>query len=109
MDNQNDKPRFNLSWIYIVVAVALGYLFMTNDSGGTKEGAYRKATYSEFQDYVDKGWCSRIVVNQKEGELRMYVEPEHARDIFKRDVKGKRRLTSRCSVPQRAYNPMWMP
>ena len=85
MDNQNDKPRFNLSWIDIIVAVALGYLLMTNDSGGTKEGAYRKATYSEFQDYVDKGWCSRIVVNQKEGELRMYVEPEHTRDIFKRD------------------------
>ena len=105
MDNQNDKPRFNLSWIYIVVAVALGYLFMTNDSGGTKEGAYRKATYSEFQDYVDKGWCSRIVVNQKEGELRMYVEPEHARDIFKRDVKGKREAYLEVLCPAEGIQP----
>ena len=105
MDNQNDKPRFNLSWIYIVVAVALGYLFMTNDSGGTKEGAYRKATYSEFQDYVDKGWCSRIVVNQKEGELRMYVEPEHTRDIFKRDVKGKREAYLEVLCPAEGIQP----
>ena len=105
MDNQNDKPRFNLSWIYIIVAVALGYLFMTNDSGGTKEGAYRKATYSEFQDYVDKGWCSRIVVNQKEGELRMYVEPEHARDIFKRDVKGKREAYLEVLCPAEGIQP----
>ena len=105
MDNQNDKPRFNLSWIYISVAVALGYLFMTNDSGGTKEGAYRKATYSEFQDYVDKGWCSRIVVNQKEGELRMYVEPEHTRDIFKRDVKGKREAYLEVLCPAEGIQP----
>ena len=105
MDNQNDKPRFNLSWIYIVVAVALGYLFMTNDSGGTKEGAYRKATYSEFQDYVDKGWCSRIVVNQKEGELRMYVEPEHTRDIFKRDVKGRREAYLEVLCPAEGIQP----
>ena len=105
MDNQNDKPRFNLSWIYIIVAVALGYLFMTNDSGGTKEGAYRKATYSEFQDYVDKGWCSRIVVNQKEGELRMYVEPEHTRDIFKRDVKGKREAYLEVLCPAEGIQP----
>ena len=105
MDNQNDKPRFNLSWIYIIVAVALGYLLMTNDSGGTKEGAYRKATYSEFQDYVDKGWCSRIVVNQKEGELRMYVEPEHTRDIFKRDVKGKREAYLEVLCPAEGIQP----
>ena len=105
MDNQNDKPRFNLSWIYIVVAVALGYLFMTNDNGGTKEGAYRKATYSEFQDYVDKGWCSRIVVNQKEGELRMYVEPEHTRDIFKRDVKGRREAYLEVLCPAEGIQP----
>ena len=105
MDNQNDKPRFNLSWIYIIVAVALGYLFMTNDSGGAKEGAYRKATYSEFQDYVDKGWCSRIVVNQKEGELRMYVEPEHTRDIFKRDVKGKREAYLEVLCPAEGIQP----
>ena len=105
MDNQNDKPRFNLSWIYIVVAVALGYLFMTNDNGGTKEGASRKATYSEFQDYVDKGWCSRIVVNQKEGELRMYVEPEHTRDIFKRDVKGRREAYLEVLCPAEGIQP----
>ena len=105
MDNKNDKPRFNLSWIYIIVAVALGYLFLTGDSGASREGAYKKATYSEFQDYVDKGWCSRIVVNQKDGELKMYVQPEHTRDVFKRDVKGKREAYLEVLCPAEGIQP----
>lgn len=105
MDNQNNKPRFNLSWIYIVVAVALGYLFLTSDGGAAKEGASKKATYSEFQDYVDKGWCSRIVVNQKEGALKMYVEPEHTRDVFKRNVNAKREAYLEVLCPAEGIQP----
>ena len=86
-DNNKNKSGFNLSWLYIGIAVALGYLFLTGDNstGGTS----KEATYSEFQEYVDSGWCSRIAINQKEGELRMYVRPENARDIFKQNVDTK--------------------
>ncbi len=84
-NNQNKKPRFSLSWIYLVVAVVLGYLFFTGESkdfGGT----YKEATYSEFQEYVDSGWCSKVLVNQREGKLKMFVASEHTRDIFHRNV-----------------------
>jgi len=84
-NNQKKRPKFSLSWLYIAVAVALGYLFFTGD-GSVGAGTSKEASYSEFQEYVDSGWCSRILVNQKEGKLRMYVSAEHARDIFHRNV-----------------------
>ena len=87
-NNQNKKPRFNLSWVYIIVAVALGYLFFTGEGKGSV-GAIKEATYSEFQEYVDSGWCSKILVNEPDGKMKLYISPEHTRDVFHRDVDPK--------------------
>lgn len=87
-NNQNKKPRFSLTWVYVIVAVALGYLFFTGEGKGTV-GAIKEATYSEFQEYVDSGWCTRVVINEQEGTLKLYVSPEHTRDVFHRSVDPK--------------------
>ena len=87
-NNQNKKPHFNLSWVYIIVAVALGYLFFTGEGKGSV-GAIKEATYSEFQEYVDSGWCSKILVNEPDGKMKLYISPEHTRDVFHRDVDPK--------------------
>ena len=87
-NNQNKKPHFNLSWVYIIVAVALGYLFFTGEGKGSV-GAIKEATYSEFQEYVDSGWCSKILVNEPDGKMKLYISPEHTRAVFHRDVDPK--------------------
>ncbi|MBR1789340.1 MAG: ATP-dependent zinc metalloprotease FtsH [Bacteroidaceae bacterium] len=82
-------PRFNLSWFYVIIAVVLGFLFL-NSNGDMAGGMSKTATYSEFKEYVKKGYASRIEVNKDQGELNMYVKAEHIRDVFRTasDTKG---------------------
>ena len=83
--NQNKKrgPQISLTWIYIVIAITLGYMLMNGDSTLLSGSSSRNATYSQFKSYVEQGYASRIVVNKKDGALQMYVEPAHIRDVFK--------------------------
>ena len=76
-------PRFNLSWFYLIVAIVLGYLFLTSDDTLRGGAMSKNATYSQFREYVEQGYASRIIVNKDDGQLFMYVKPEHIRDIFK--------------------------
>ena len=84
-NNKNKKPgsQFSLTWIYLIIAFVLGWMFLSGDSSLLSGGSSRNATYSEFKSYVQQGFASRIVVNKKEGALQMYVEPSHIRDVFK--------------------------
>ena len=81
--NKKQGPQFSLTWIYLIIAVTLGYLFMSGDSTLLSGSTSRNATYSQFKSYVEQGYASRIVVNKNEGALQMYVEPAHIRDVFK--------------------------
>ena len=76
-------PQISLTWIYLVIAITLGYLLMSGDSSLLQAGSSRSATYSEFKNYVRQGYASRIIVDKKEGVLQMYVEPSHIRDVFR--------------------------
>ena len=83
--NKKDKKpgsQISLTWIYLIIAITLGYLFMSGDSSLLSGSSSRNATYSQFKSYVEQGYASRIVVNKKEGALQMYVEPAHIRDDF---------------------------
>ena len=92
--NKNKKrgPQPSLTWIYLIIAATLGYLLMNGDSTLLSGGSSRNATYSQFKNYVEQGYASRIIVNKKEGSLQMYVEPSHIRDVFREQKvdSGKR-------------------
>ena len=68
-------PRFNLSWFYLIVAIILGYLFLTSDDTLRGGAMSKNATYSQFREYVEQGYASRIIVNKDDGQLFMYVKP----------------------------------
>ena len=84
-NNKNKKqgPQIGLTWIYLIIAVTLGYLLLSGDSTLLSGSSSRNANYSEFKSYVEQGYASRIIVNKKDGSLQMYVEPSHIRDVFK--------------------------
>ena len=76
-----NMPRFNMNWIYAIAIIALGLLYFS--SGGPENSSIAsKATYSNFKTMVSKGYASKIVVNKNQNTLRMYVKPEHIRDVF---------------------------
>ena len=84
--NKNKMPRFSFSWLYIAIAIALGYLFFTGGDSN-QSGSSKSVTYTVFKQYVEQGYASRIVANKDEGTVRLYVKPEHIRDVFQQGVE----------------------
>ena len=74
-------PRFNMNWIYAIAIAALALLWFSGGSPANSSVA-KQAPYSEFKAMVNRGYASKIVVNKGQGTLRMYVKPEHIRDVF---------------------------
>ena len=76
-------PKFNMNWIYIFVIVALVLIFF---SGGTKglgnTSANVEKDYTTFVNYVNKGYASKVEINKDQSTLKMYVRPEHQREVF---------------------------
>ncbi|GAB6960186.1 ATP-dependent zinc metalloprotease FtsH [Prevotella aurantiaca JCM 15754] len=92
MDNQNpnDKPKmpkFNMNWLYVMVLIIVVLFFSTKGMDSifpAGEGATKD--YTTFVNYINQGYATRVVINKKESTLRMYVSPDHVRDIFKKGV-----------------------
>ena len=83
-NNQQPKmPKFNMNWIYIFVIIALALIFF---SGGTKglgnTSANVEKDYTTFVNYVNKGYASKVEINKDQSTLKMYVRPEHQREVF---------------------------
>ena len=86
-DKNNKKPKFSMSWIYMLVLFGLmGMYFLGGDAVGGS--ASRKVSYDEFKTYVNKGYASKIVINKDESTLKMYVNTQNIRDVFKQGAKN---------------------
>ena len=82
-----NMPKFNMNWIYAIAILALGLLYFS--SGGPQNSSVsRTASYSDFKSMIDKGYASKIVINKAQGVLKMYVKPEHIRDVFQQSAKN---------------------
>ncbi|MBO4642752.1 MAG: ATP-dependent zinc metalloprotease FtsH [Bacteroidaceae bacterium] len=80
---QPKMPRFSLTWLYVVIAIVLGYLMLNSGGPSISGGSSKEVTYTQFKKYVESGYASRIVANKKQGTLVMYVQADHIRDVFK--------------------------
>lgn len=95
MGQNNDDfpkmPKFNINWLYTIIIIVLAYLFFTGGGSIGKQTSIN-ATYSDFKKFVANGYASKVVINKKESELKMYVKADHVRQVFKsgaRDVGAK--------------------
>ena len=95
MDKQNPNnkpnmpkmPKFNMNWLY-VMALIIAILFFSSRGVDAvfSGGDGMKKDYTTFVSYINKGYATRVVINKKESTLRMYVAPDHVREIFKQGV-----------------------
>ena len=76
-------PRFNLSWLYMFIAMTIAYLYFTSDDNG---GVNRELTYTEFKDMVTKGYASKIIA-YNDNTVDMFIKPEYIKDVFKDNYK----------------------
>ena len=86
MNNNSNKqkinmPRPNLSWLYIIIALFIGYLYFTSDEGSMS----KEITYTEFKDMVSKGYADKIIAYDN-NSVEMYIKPENIVDVFKKDA-----------------------
>ena len=72
-------PRFNLSWVYGIIAVALVFLYIQGSEA--KEGITRNISYSEFKDYVSKGYAEKIVAYD-DNKVELTIITDSAMRIF---------------------------
>ena len=85
--NNNNKPkinmpRFNLSWLYVIIAMSFGILYFSNQEGGVD----KQITYTEFKDMVNKGYADKIIAYDN-NTVEMFIKPEYIKDVFKNDYK----------------------
>ena len=82
-DQQPKMPKFNMNWLYISVLIFIAVIAF---SGGGNllgvQGVSQEATYTKFKEYVSKGYASRIIINNPEHELKMYVKPQALKAVF---------------------------
>ena len=82
-DQQPKMPKFNMTWLYISVLIFIAVIAF---SGGGNllgvQGVSQEATYTKFKEYVSKGYASRIIINNQEHELKMYVKPQALKAVF---------------------------
>ena len=71
-------PKFSLSWVYGIIAVALVFLYM--QGGETSEGITRNISYSEFKDYVSKGYAEKVVAYD-DNKVELTIIPDSAARI----------------------------
>ena len=85
VNNINNKPKmnmpkFNLNWLYIIIAVSFFILWFANNNSGTS----KEVTYSEFKEMVQNGYADKIVA-YNDNSLDMFVKPEYVQKVFKEE------------------------
>ncbi|MDO4163310.1 MAG: ATP-dependent zinc metalloprotease FtsH [Bacteroides sp.] len=88
MDNNNidrkpnkvNMPKFNLNWLYMLIAIALLGLFLTNKSGTSS----MNLSYDKFQQYVREGYVSKVI-GYDDNSVEAYIKPQYVSTVFKED------------------------
>ncbi len=76
-----NMPRFNLSWLYMFIALTIGYLYFT----GNGSGMNKQITYTEFKEMVNKGYADKIIA-YNDNTVDMFIKPQHVKEVFKEDA-----------------------
>lgn len=84
-NNQLQKPRYNFTWLYILLIAGAAFVLFTRHNSNT----VGSVNYTTFKEYVEKGYVSDIMVNKDNNTLTLAITPEHAKQIF-RDKKAAR-------------------
>ncbi len=81
-------PRFNMNWLYTIILVALIALFFSGGGEALGGNATKEATYTEFKQYVDKGYVLSVVASKPESALKIYINPKYTREVYKTSAQN---------------------
>ena len=79
--NKVNLPKFNLNWMYMIIALMLLGLWWGSDSRGNGS---KSVTYSEFQHYVTSGYISKVL-GYEDKTIEAYIKPTAVGAVFGAD------------------------
>ena len=88
MDNNNNNnnkpkvnmPKFNLNWLYMIIALMLLGLWWSNQGNSVS----KSIPYDEFQSYVEKGYVSKVI-GSDDNSVDVYIKPPYIGQVFQPD------------------------
>jgi cell division protease FtsH len=101
-NNQPPKFRFNMYWLYGAIAVFLIAITFINEESPKKD-----VPYSNFQEYVEKGYVEKIVVitNKNEADVSLKDDPQAIKIVLgeggEKLYSKKPQLTVRIPSPEK--------
>ncbi|UVQ16993.1 ATP-dependent zinc metalloprotease FtsH [Bacteroides fragilis] len=73
-------PKFNLNWMYMIIALMLLGLYFANGSSSIS----KNISYDEFQQYVRDGYVSKVI-GYDDNSVEIYINPQYVGTVFKQD------------------------
>ena len=73
-------PKFNLNWMYMIIALMLLGLYFANGSSSVS----KNISYDEFQQYVRDGYVSKVI-GYDDNSVEIYINPQYVGTVFKQD------------------------
>ena len=78
--NKVNMPTFNLNWLYMIIAMMLLGLYITNENST----GIKSVSYDEFQQYVRDGYMSKII-GYDDNSVEAYIKPQYVKNVFQAD------------------------
>ena len=78
--NKVNMPKFNLNWLYMIIAMMLLGLYITNENST----GIKSVSYDEFQQYVRDGYMSEII-GYDDNSVEAYIKPQYVKNVFQAD------------------------
>ena len=86
------KPRFNFTWLYILLIAGLAFMIFTRHDSS----ASRMVDYTTFKEFVAKGYVADVTVNKDDNTLTLGVDAKYAKQVF--GAVGKDKKAARIKV-----------
>lgn len=80
-NSKMNMPKFNLNWMYMIIALMLIGLWW----GGNPGGAGKKVVpYSQFQEYISKGYINKVL-GYEDKSIEAFIKPTAVAVVFGAD------------------------
>ncbi len=96
-ETKKKGPKFDYTWIYVIIAAVLCYMFFSGE-GNPFSSNSEEATYDEFKSYVQQGYASKIEANTVKQTLEMHIVKGKESKVLKKQKKGNGNNASNAYV-----------
>ena len=86
------KPRFNFTWLYILLIAGLAFMIFTRHD----TSASRSVDYTTFKEFVEKGYVADVVINKDNNTLTLAIDSKHEKQVY--GVASKNKKPARIKV-----------